>query len=68
MSIKHIDKSKGSEQPFEYEVDYLLDNCEKIVKQKREVAEGALSKEAKSKMSKEEFKKKIEDFLKRRAK
>lgn len=52
----------------EYTIDQLLDNCEAITGYKREVGEGALHGQEVEKMSKEEFEKKVKEFLRRRVK
>ena len=61
-------KEETKKSDFKYEISELLESCETITGHKREVGEGALFNVEKEKMTIEEFKKTIKDFLKRKVK
>lgn len=66
------DKEKKTTQEktveHEFKVVDLIENCEKITSHKKEVAEGALYDYEKERITKSDFKKKVESFLKKEVK
>lgn len=61
-------KATKSTNEFKYDINQLLDNCEDITGKKREVGEGALHDIKVDKMTKAEFKAKVESFLNKKIK
>ena len=48
-----------------YEINQLLENCQAITGERREVGEGAVYGVKETTMTKTQFKKRVEEFLKR---
>lgn len=63
---KKTKEVKVTADAFQYDVSALLENCEAITGRKKEVGEGALFGNKSEKMTKVEFKKKVDDFLKKK--
>lgn len=53
---------------YKYPVSQLLDNCEVLTGYKKEVGEGALFETKEKELTKKEFHKKVNEFLKKEVK